>query len=146
MFSGSAVNHTPKDFTLFVYHLKFLSGRRISFFPLFVPIHIASVFLLLSLRPEASPKSSSVLRAAENDDCEPFNIKVVSSAYWLILISSSSTYIPLILLFLLKALAKTSTERTNRYADKGHPCLTPVSILKKLLVQPLFKKQLFMLL
>ena len=73
MFSGSVVNQTPKDFTLFVCHLKFLSGRRISVFPLYVPIQIASVFLLLSLRPEASPKSSSVLRAAESDVCEPFN-------------------------------------------------------------------------
>ena len=79
VFSGSVVNHTPRDFTLFVCRLKFLSGRRISVFPLFVPIQITSVFLLLSLRPEASPKTSSVLRAAESDACEPFNIKVVSS-------------------------------------------------------------------
>ena len=79
MFSGSVVNHTPRDFTLFVCRLKFLSGRRISVFPLFVPIQVTSVFLLLSLRPEASPKTSSVLRAAESDACEPFNIKVVSS-------------------------------------------------------------------
>ena len=124
--------------TLLVCHLKFLSGRRLSSFPLYAPIQIASVFLLLSLRPETSPKSSSVLRAAESDACEPFNFKVVSSTYWLILISSWPTYIPLTFLFLLRALAKISIERTKRHGDKGQPCLTPLSILKKLLVQPLF--------
>ena len=39
------------------------------------------------------------------------------------------------------ALARTSTERTNKYGDRGQPCLTPHSILIQSLILPLFITQ-----
>ena len=38
-FAGSEENNKPRDLTLSFCHLKFLSGARISFFPVFEPIH-----------------------------------------------------------------------------------------------------------
>lgn len=40
-FVGSEENNKPRDLTLSFCHLKFLSGARISFFPVFEPIHLA---------------------------------------------------------------------------------------------------------
>ena len=37
-------------------------------------------------------------------------------------------------------LARTSTERTNKYGDGVQPSLTPLSILKQSLIHPLFIK------
>jgi len=53
-------------------------------------------------------------------------MKVVSSAYWLILISELFTDIPLMFLFYLAALAKISADDINRYGKRGQPCLTPL--------------------
>ena len=77
----------PRNFTLFSGHLKFLSGKSFSLLPAIDPIHRASVFLLFSLRPDSLPKFSIVLSVADKDSFVPLSIKVVSSAYWLILTS-----------------------------------------------------------
>ena len=52
----------------------------------------------------------------------PLRIKVVSSAYWLILTSNLFTEIPLIALLDLIALARISADSINRYGERGQPC------------------------
>ena len=76
---------------------------------------------------------------------EPSKIRVVSSAYWLILISCPSSVIRLIFLCFLIVSASISTQRIKRYGERGQSCLTPLSSLKKSLDQPLFKIQLSVL-
>ena len=85
------------------------------------------------------PKLSNLSRAADKDSWVPLRMKVVSSAYWLILISVPLTEIPLMLWLALIAFPKISTDRIKRYGERGQPCLTPLCSLKKLLDQPLFK-------
>ena len=80
-------SQTPRNFTLFSGHLKFFSGKSFSLLPAIDPIQKASVFLLFSLRPVSLPKFSIVLSVADKDSFVPLSIKVVSSAYWLILTS-----------------------------------------------------------
>jgi len=63
---------------------------------------------------------------ADNDLLVLLRMKVVSSAYWLILISELFTDIPLMFLFYLAALAKISADDINRYGKRGQPCLTPL--------------------
>ena len=105
-------------------------------------IQRASVFLSFSPRPETLLKSSSTFRAEERASSEPFKIRVVSSAYWLILVSLLLREIPFMLTLFLTALAKSSTKRINRYGDTGQPCLTLLRVWKKLVDQPLFRTQL----
>ena len=50
-FAGSEENNKPRDLTLSFCHLKFLSGARISFFPVFEPIH----WRIQGRSPEALP-------------------------------------------------------------------------------------------
>ena len=50
-FVGSEENNKPRDLTLSFCHLKFLSGARISFFPVFEPIH----WRIQGRNPEALP-------------------------------------------------------------------------------------------
>ena len=50
-FAGSEENNKPRDLTLSFCHLKFLSGARISFFPVFEPIH----WRIQGRNPEALP-------------------------------------------------------------------------------------------
>ena len=135
-------SQTPKNFTLFSVHLKFLSGKSFSFLLAIDPIHRASVFLLFSLRPDSLPKFSIVLSVAEKVSFVPLSIKVVSSAYWLILTSDFFIVRPLISLLDLIALARISADRIKRYGERGQPCLTPRFSSKKLLAHPLFRIQL----
>ena len=58
-----------------------------------VKVPKASVFLSLRLRPETFPKSSSIFSEKDRDSINPSKIIVVSSAYWLILISCLFTKI-----------------------------------------------------
>ncbi len=51
--------------------------------------------------------------------------QLVSTANWLIFISIPSTMIPLMLSFSLMLIASNSTVIINKYAEIGHPCLTP---------------------
>ena len=120
MILGSIESQTPRTFTLFSGHLKFFSGKSFSLFPTIDPIHRASLFLLLSLRPDILPKVSIVCSVADNDSVVPLRMKVVSSAYWLILISELFKDIPLMFLFDLIALAKISADNINRYGERGH--------------------------
>ena len=76
--------------------LKFFQGIEIGSLPILEPIQRASVFLSLSLRPETFPNSSSILSEKDRDSIDPSKISVVSSAYWLILISLLFTKIPFI--------------------------------------------------
>jgi len=89
------------------------------------PIHRASVFVLLSLRPDTLSNLSIVSRVADKASLMPLRMKVVSSAYWLILISLLLTQIPLTFLLDLMALAKISADSIKRYGERGQPCLTP---------------------
>ena len=57
-------------------------------------------------------------------------MRVVLSAYWLILIWLLFIEIPVISLFCLMEFARISTERINIYGEKGQPCLTPFLGLK----------------
>ena len=109
-----ADNHNPKVFTLHFGHLKSLPGKISCSLPMLEPIQRASVFLLFSLRPETLLKSFSILSAQGSVSLEPFKISVVSSTYWLILISLLSTEMPFMLTLFLTALANTSAERINR--------------------------------
>ena len=68
----------------------------------------------------------SIISVADNESLVPLRMKVVSSAYWLILISELFTDIPLMFLFDLVALAKISADSINRYGERGQPCLTPL--------------------
>ena len=81
MIEGFVENQIPKALTLHFGHLKAFSGKGTSSFSLHEPIHKASGFLLLSLRPDPLPKWSRVLSASESEDLDPIKIRVVSSAY-----------------------------------------------------------------
>ena len=81
MTAGSVDIQTPRTLTLFSGHLKFFSGESFSFLPTIDPIHKASVFLSLSLRPEGLPKLSIVSRAEDKKSWLPLRIRVVLSAY-----------------------------------------------------------------
>ena len=126
MVLGSVDIQTPRTFTLFSAHLKCFSGKSFSFFPAIDPIHRASVFVLLSLRPDTLPNLSIVSRVADKASLVPLRMKVVSSAHWLILISVLLTQIPLTFLLDLMALAKISADSIKRYGERGQPCLTPL--------------------
>ena len=63
---------------------------------------------------------------ADNDSLVLLRMKVVSSAYWLILISELFTDIALMFLFDLAALVKISADYINRYGERGQPLLTPL--------------------
>ena len=83
-----------------------------------------------------------MLSVADKDSFVPLSIKVVSSAYWLILTSDFFIVRPLISLLDLIALARISADRIKRYGERGQPCLTPRCSSKKLLAHPLFRIQL----
>ena len=118
-------SQTKRNFTLFSGHLKFFTGKSFSLLPAIDPIHKASVFLLFSLRPDSLPKFSIVLSVADKDSFVPLSIKVVSSAYWLILTSDFFIVRPLISLLNLITLARVSADRIKRYGERGQPYLTP---------------------
>ena len=101
-------------FTFFFGHLKSFSGQSLCLQSTLDPIHRASVFLLLGLRPDIFPKASIRSKDSIKDSSEPSKISVVSSASWLNLNSVPFIFIPAISFFLWIASASTSTERTNR--------------------------------
>ena len=67
-------------------------------------------FLLLSFRPDTVLNNSKSCRTLVRDFSEPLRISVVSSAYWLILISFPLIKIPSISLFVLILSANVSTQ------------------------------------
>ena len=78
--SGSSESQTPSALIFICCHLKPFSGHKTSGLLAFEPIHNASVFLLLSLRPDILlnfPITSSELSSAL---FVPSRIRVVSSA------------------------------------------------------------------
>ena len=79
-------NQTPKAFTFFLTHLKSFSGQIMTPLPLFAPIQMASVFLFY-FKPEIFLKSSRTCKEDMKASFEPSKIRVVTSTYWLILIS-----------------------------------------------------------
>ena len=66
-----------------------------------------------------------ICRAFVKETLEPSKIRIVSSAYWLILISCQQIAIPLISLFFLSFSDSISKQRIKRYGERGQPCLTP---------------------
>ena len=105
----------------------------------------ASVFLLFNRKPKTSLKKSNICKEVVREAGDPSKIKVVSSAYWLIFTSSSFIFMPLMFLFCRIVTASISTQRIKKYGERGKPCLTPLSGLKKLLDQPLLRMQLSVL-
>ena len=85
--SGSVDSHRPSVLTLYFGHLNFFPETRICSCPILEPIQRASVLLSFNLRPEILPKSSKICIADVRDFSEPSKIRVVPSAYWLILTS-----------------------------------------------------------
>ena len=79
--SGSVDNQTPRALTFFFGHLKYFSGQSLRSQFALEPIHKTSVLLLLSLRPDASPKLSNNFTVSSTDCSEPSKMSVVSSAY-----------------------------------------------------------------
>ena len=69
-------SQTSSTLTFVFCHLKSFSECNFSLLPAQEPIQRASVFLLLSLRPETFSKLSKTLRASERDFSEPSRIKV----------------------------------------------------------------------
>ena len=63
---------------MFSAHLKFFSGKSFFLFPAIDPIHRASVFVLLSLRPVTLPNLSIVSTVADKASLVPLRMKVVS--------------------------------------------------------------------
>ena len=145
MVLGLVESHTPRALTLSFTHLKSLSGLRCVSFRIFAPIHKASVFLLFNRRPEISLKKSNICKEVVREAGDRSKIRVVSSAYWLIFTSCSFIFMPLMFLFCRIVSASISTQRIKRYGERGQPCLTPLSSLKKLLDQPLLRMQLSVL-
>ena len=88
--SGSVDSQTASALTFVFYQLKSFPGHSFHF----CQHKSLSVFSLFSLGPETLSKLSKTLRASECDFSEPSKIKVVSSAYWLNLISVSLTNKP----------------------------------------------------
>ena len=124
--SGSVDSHSPSVLTLYFGHLNLFPETRICSCPILEPIQRASVLLSFNLRPEILPKTSKICIADVRDFSEPSKIRVVSSAYWLILTSSLPREKPLMLLLLRTVLAKASAARINKYGERGQPCLTPL--------------------
>ena len=93
--SGLVESHTPNALTLSFTHLKSFSGPRFVSFSVLAPIHNATVFLLFSRRPEISLKRSNICKEVVKETIDPSKMSLVSSAYWLILISCSLIVIPL---------------------------------------------------
>ena len=65
-------------------------------------------------------------------------VNVVSSAYCRTRISVSPILIPSMLFDIHSFVDRHSTDRINKSADKGHPCLIPFSIAILLVNHPLF--------
>ena len=143
--SGSVDSHRPSVLTLYFGHLNFFPETMVCSCPILEPIQRASVLLSCNLRPEILPKSSKMCIADVGDFSEPSKIRVVLSAYWLILTSLLPRGKPLMLLLLRMVLAKTSVARINKYGESAQPCLTPLWGWKKLLDQPLLSTQLSIL-
>ena len=65
-------------------------------------------------------------------------VNVVSSAYCRTRISVSPILIPSMFFDIRSFVDRHSTDRINKSADKGHPCLIPFSIAILLVNHPLF--------
>ena len=120
--SGSVDSQTASALTFVFCQLKSFPGYSFHF----CQHKSLSVFSLFSLRPETLSKLSKTLRASECDFSEPSRIKVVSSAYWLNLISVSLTNKPFMSAFsgLLLPEFRLKEQKGKGREDNpgGHPC------------------------
>ena len=137
MFFCSSKNSKTDSFG----HLK-LKGVFALFFHF--PTHIASDFVGLIL---SSKHLSNFSGSSNNTFIDSWFLRktVVSSAYGVIFIRREPTAIPWILEFCIIASASISIPKIKSIPDKGHPCRTPRSRLKKSEAKPLFVTQLIML-
>ena len=97
--SGSVDHHTPNALTFFFRPFEVLLRQSLKYQSTLAPIHKASVFLVLSLRLDILPKQSIISKESSKDSSEPSKIRVLSSPYWLSLISLSLTVMPRISFF-----------------------------------------------
>ncbi len=100
------------------------------------PKIFAFVFSMLIITPEHRLNLFNNFRAY-SIDFRSCTMRVRSSANTLILIIVLSHLIPLMFLSYLILLARLSIAKINKYADRGHHCLTPLSSLKYPPVLPL---------
>ena len=107
-------------------------------------LHSRRISDLLKLMdiPEAAAKSSNISMIFKMDTSWNSENIWVSSAYCLILNSFPFLLIPMISFSCLIVRAIVSAAIINGYGDKGHPCLTPLLILKYSDACPLFQTQL----
>ncbi len=82
------------------------------------------VFSMLITRPEHRMNLFYNFRAYAID-FRSCSMRVRSSANRLIVIILLSILIPLMFLSSLILLGRISIDKINKYADRGHPCLTP---------------------
>ena len=115
----------PRAFTPFTH----FRPRGCSLESLALPNHIASLLLRFNLRPAKILNLSRVIKISFSESVSLRKL-VVSSAICITFISELPMLIPLISLFFLILIAKISATMINRYADRGHPCLTPLVIIK----------------
>lgn len=109
------------------------------------PSNIASGFEGFIVRPEYSEKKKKRpfrFCAEEISDTKT----VVSSTYCDSLISLEPTLMPIIFFNCLIAFPSNSIARTNNSPEKGQPCSTPRTRLRKGEAKPLFTIQLNILL
>ena len=106
-FVGSEENNKPRDLTLSFCHLKFLSGARISFFPVFEPIHwriqgrnpeaLPLLFLdpkkVFRTPPPLPPRRTSFISGTGSGSCNPqrFSFTAVQIEARYFTVQSSST-------------------------------------------------------
>ena len=109
-------------------HLKLKGVSCLSFQQ---PSHIASVFDVLTCRPDMDLNYSSMFSSCkiESVSCTK---TVVLSAYMEVFISSSPITIPFMRASRLIALARSSRPMSNNKPDNGQPCLTPHFVEKNL--------------
>ena len=114
-------------------------------FVCFLLIIIAIDFSLLSSKPEKSA-NCFILERTSLKSIWSLRKRVVSSAKRRIFIGLPRSFKtnPFIFSSLRMFLASNSTVHKNRSGDSGHPCLTPLSISKKLDIKLLFLMQLFL--
>ena len=106
--------------------MRFHWWHNLSLLYFLLPIHTNCVFSKLTFNPDIFSNHCSICNDLCNDFSEPFNNRVVSSAYWDILYSNLSTLMPLISLSFRIFIESISAHRINKYGEIGSPCLQPL--------------------
>ena len=90
-----------------------------------LPNHIALIFSSFRARPEILPKSTKICNAFSTDGMTA-QIRLMSFANWLVLISLSHTIAPFTISLWMILLDICSAVNTNKNGESVHPCLSPL--------------------